>query len=79
MLSCADAENSRSFSVVAGHVGRKVLAEVSTIVTPETLLRWHRQLIAEKYDGSGRRSPGRPGKAGELAALVVRMARENRD
>ena len=48
-------------------------------MTPETLLRWHRQLIAEKYDGSARRLPGRPGTASELAALVVRMATENRD
>src|SRR5215831_15028205 len=60
-------------------LGRRVLAEVATIVTPETLLRWHRKLIAEKYDGSKRRGPGRPRTVAELAALVVRMAVENRD
>ena len=39
-------------------LGRKLLAEFATIVTPETLLAWHRQLIAHKYDGSGQRGPG---------------------
>jgi hypothetical protein len=36
----------------AKRLGRKVLAEVATIVTPQTLLAWHRKLIAQKYDGS---------------------------
>jgi putative transposase len=48
-------------------------------VTWETLLAWHRKLIAQKYDGSGRRSPGRPRTVAEIEALVVRMAQENRD
>src|SRR5437868_11715271 len=39
-------------------LGRKLLAEVATIVTPETLLAWHRKLIAHKYDGSQSRGPG---------------------
>lgn len=73
-----DDDQRRRLAVRAKALGRRALAEVATIVTPETLLRWHRQLIAEKYDGSARRSPGRPGKARELAALVVRMATENR-
>ena len=38
-------------------LGRKILAEVATIVTPETLLAWHRKLIAQKYHGSGKRGP----------------------
>jgi hypothetical protein len=57
---------------------RRMLAELATIVTPETLLRWHRKLIANKYDGSVRRKPGRPATAHEIEALVVRMATENR-
>jgi hypothetical protein len=32
-------------------LGRRLLREVATIVTPETLLAWHRKLIAQKYDG----------------------------
>jgi hypothetical protein len=42
-------------------VGRRLLAEIETIVTPDTLLTWCRKLIARKYDGSkSRRYPGRP-------------------
>lgn len=59
-------------------MGRKLLAEFATVVTPETLLAWHRKLIAQKYDGSGKRGPGRPRTAREIEALVVRMAQENR-
>ena len=65
----------RRLAVKAKALGRKVLAEVATIVTPETLLAWHRKLIAQKYDGSGCRAPGRPRTAGEIEALVVRMAK----
>src|SRR5262245_33904818 len=49
------------------------------LVTPDTLLAWHRRLIAEKYDGSAKRGPGRPRTANEVENLVVRLARENRD
>ena len=52
---------------------------MATIVTPETLLAWHWKLIAQKYDGSGRRRPGRPRTAEEIEVLVVRMAQENRE
>src|SRR6266581_5713516 len=51
-----DDNQRRRLAVRAKELGRKVLAEVATIVTPETLLAWHRKLIAQKYDGSaGRR------------------------
>jgi putative transposase len=48
----------------------------SLLVTPATLLRWHRQLVARRWTYSGRR-PGRPGTPAGLRELVVRMAREN--
>jgi hypothetical protein len=48
-------------------------------VTPETLLAWHRRLIAQKYDGSANRGPGGPRKDGVIEALIVRLAEENRD
>ena len=72
-------DQRRRLAAKAKGLGRKLLAEVATIVTPETLLAWHRRLIAEKYDGSGKRAPGRPRTACELEALVVRMAEENHD
>ena len=72
-------DQRRRLAAKAKGVGRKLLAEVATIVTPETLLRWHRKLIAEKYDGTSNRSPGRPQTASEVEELVVRMAEENRD
>jgi transposase InsO family protein len=68
----------RRLAAKAKMLGRKLLAQVATIVTPETLLAWHRKLIAEKYDGSAYRRPGRPRTAIEIIALVIRMAEENR-
>src|SRR6267142_6119969 len=50
----------RRLAVKAKKLGRLVLHELATIVTPETLLTWHRKLIARKYDGSKQRGPGRP-------------------
>lgn len=58
-------------------LGRKLLAEVCCIVTPDTILRWHRKLIAVKYDGSAKRGPGRPRVLGEIRRLVVRLALDN--
>jgi putative transposase len=72
-------DQRRRLAVKAKTLGRKLLARVATIVTPETLLAWHRKLIAEKYDGSASRRPGRPRTVPEVRALVVRMAEENRD
>ena len=72
-------DQRRRLATKAKGLARKILAEVATIVTPETLLAWHRKLIAQKYDGSSKRSPGRPRTAGEVEALVVRMAEDNRD
>ena len=74
-----DENQRRRLAVKAKELERKVLAEVATIVTPETLLAWHRRLVAQKYDGTAHRSPGRPRTAGEIEALVVCMAEENRD
>ena len=55
------------------------MAEVATIVKPETILAWHRTLVAKKFDGSPqRKTPGRPPVDAALEALVVRLAQENR-
>src|SRR3989454_4160258 len=73
-----DDDRRRRLAAKAKRLGRKLLGQVATIVTPETLLAWHRKLIAQKYDGSKFRTPGRPPTTTEIAALVVRMAEENR-
>ena len=58
-------------------VGRKALLELDTIVSPDTLLRWHRRLVALKGIFAARRGPGRPGVMRHISALIVRMAEEN--
>ena len=45
-----DDNQRRRLAVKAKALGRKALAEIATIVTPETLLAWHGKLIAQKYD-----------------------------
>ena len=74
-------DDQRRRLALIGHVlGRKALSELVTIVTPDTVLRWHRQLVAMKWDYSDRRkSTGQPPVLKAIAELVVRMARENRD
>jgi transposase InsO family protein len=62
----------------AKKLSRKILEQVATIVTPTTLLAWHRKLIANKYDGSTYRAPGRPHTAKDISDLVIRFAKENR-
>ncbi|MCH7667472.1 MAG: hypothetical protein IH936_16285, partial [Acidobacteria bacterium] len=48
-------DQRRRLAVRGKALGRKLLGEVCTIVTPDTILRWHRRLIARKYDGSAKR------------------------
>jgi transposase InsO family protein len=57
-------------------LGRKVLRQIATIVTPDTILAWHRKLIAAKWTYPHKRV-GRPGVMKEIRGLVVRMAEEN--
>jgi hypothetical protein len=59
----------------AHRVGRTVLREIATIATPDTLLRWHRQLIERKWTYASQ--PRRRGIFLEIRRLVVRMAEEN--
>jgi transposase InsO family protein len=67
----------RRLARAAKRLGRRRLREISTIVTPDTLLRWYRELVAAKYDGSSKRVPGRPRIDGEIQRLIVRIALEN--
>ena len=51
--------------------------ELETLVTPDTLLRWHRQLVASKWNYTQRRGPGRPRVMKAIVDLILRMAEEN--
>jgi transposase InsO family protein len=69
----------KTLAEIGKKLGRQALEEVANIVRPDTILAWHRKLIAQKFDGSARRTaPGRPKIDPDLEALVVRFARENR-
>src|SRR5687767_14109003 len=72
-------DQRRRLAAKAKGLGRRALAAVATIVTPETLLAWHRRLIARKYDGTAVCGPGRPRTASELESLVTQTATGNRD
>ena len=72
-------DQRRRLAARAKGLGRRALSQVATIVTPETLLAWHRKLIARKYDGTASRGPGRPRTKDQIESLVVQMAVENRD
>jgi putative transposase len=75
-LDLTDADRRRL--VVSGkELGRKLLAKVATLSTADTILRWYREQVAKKYDGSKRRGPGRPRKAAETVELVLEIVREN--
>jgi putative transposase len=69
-------EDRRRLAVHGHRLGRRRLRDVATIVTPDTILRWHRRLIARKWTYTRRRG-GRPGVLTEIRRLVVRMAEEN--
>ena len=70
----------RTLAEIGKRLGRQALAEVASIVRPETILAWHRRLVARKFDGSKKRhAPGRPRVDPEVEQLMVRFATENRD
>ena len=69
-------DDRRRLAVRAYRLGRGRLQEIATVVTPDTLLRWHRQLIARKWTHA-RRCPSRGGVLREIRRLTVRMAEEN--
>ena len=68
-------DERRRLAVLGHRLGRRRLSQVAMIVTPDTILRWHRQLIARKWTYATR--PGRRGVLAEIRRLVVRMAEEN--
>ncbi len=71
-------DQRRRLAAKGKSIGPKGLARFASILTPDTLLVWHRRLIAKKYDSSKKRKPGRPPTKVDIRELVLRMARENR-
>ena len=70
------ADQRRRLAVLGQALGRKVLCQVATIVTPDTILRWHRHLIAAKWTTT-RKRVGRPALLRQIRELIVRMATDN--
>jgi hypothetical protein len=76
-LRLTDTERRR-LAALAYPLGRQRLKEFATLATPDTLLRWYKRLIADKFDGSKQRKAlGRPRVSEEVEQLVMRMAHEN--
>ena len=69
-------DDRRTLAARGYRLGRQALREVATIVTPDTLLRWHRQLIARKWT-YGKHETTRRGVVAEIPVLIRRMAEEN--
>jgi len=69
----------QTLAEIGAKLGKKALEEVANLFQPDTILDWHRKLVAEKFDGSKhRKSLGRPRVDKELEDWVVKMAKENR-
>jgi len=69
-------DQRRRLAAKGKRIGRRALNRVATIVTPDTIMRWHRRLIAAKWTHKTRRV-GRPGLMKKIKSLIVRMATEN--
>ena len=69
-------DQRRRLAAKGQRIGRAALARVATIVTPDTILRWHRRLIAAKWTYPSKRV-GRPGLMQSIKAHIVRMASDN--
>jgi transposase InsO family protein len=77
-VQLTDAER-QTLAEIGKKLSKQALEEIATIVKPDTILAWHRKLVAQKFDGSKqRRSPGRPRVDKDLEDWVVKMATENR-
>jgi hypothetical protein len=71
-------DQRRLLAVKGKSLGRKTLRELTTIVTPDTILRWHRELIARKWDYTAqRKTVGRPRLRQVIVDFILRFAREN--
>ncbi|TWU27992.1 hypothetical protein [Novipirellula artificiosorum] len=72
-------DQRRRLAVKGKILGRKTLEQFGTLFTPDTILRWHRQLVANKWDYSDRKEKryGRPRVRQVVVDLTVKLAKEN--
>ena len=71
-------DQRRILAVKGKALGRKALVELTTIVTPDSILRWHRMLVAKNWDYSDKqKSVGRPRIRQAIIDLILRFAKEN--
>lgn len=75
-LRFSDAQRRR-LAAKGRAIGRRALEQLAGLATPDTILRWYRELVAKKYDGTARRRCRGPGTAASLQRLVVQFATEN--
>jgi hypothetical protein len=70
-------DQRRRLAAKGKDIGRKLLGQFASIVTPDTILRWHRRLVAQKWTHRPTGRTGRPGLVREIGELIVRMAKDN--
>jgi hypothetical protein len=70
-------EQRRRLAAKARKIHPQRLQWLSPLVSPRTLLEWHRRLVARKYDGTAKRAPGRPPTGAPVRELILQMARQN--
>jgi putative transposase len=77
-VQLSDAER-QTLAEIGKKLGKHVLEEIAKAAKPDTILGWHRKLVAQKFDGSHQRQPrGRPRVEKDMEDLVVEMAKANR-
>jgi len=71
-------DQRRRLAIRGKKLGKRLLGNIGCVFSPDTILSWHRRLVARKYDGSKfRRKPGRPRIARETEDMIVKIASEN--
>jgi putative transposase len=71
-------DECRRLAILAKDLGKKAMADIGPVVTPETLMTWYRKLVAEEFDSSkNREARGRPRVDTEIEDLVLQFACEN--
>ncbi len=69
----------RRLAILAKKLGRKTLSDICNAFSPDTILMWHRKLVARKYDGSKNRGKGgRPRISDYIKQYIIDMAQDNK-